>query len=218
MFLASYKYYGPRATLVDKIIGLITFGRYSHSELVLDEKLSQEMTAVSTNSYAGRNYIHNINNCLNSKTWDYAHIDVSHEFTNRVREIHNSYGVVPYDAIGAVLSVFNLNFDFSRNKMFCSEYVSNLLYDANPYKFILLKKGFEIYPNELHKIIEEDLPNQKFTVHNVDGGMVIIHNGKEILKSIDGDILKFTNIEDIIVFAKKWEIEIYSAYNGNTYK
>jgi hypothetical protein len=135
-----YRVDSPTATLMDKIIGLFTFGPYSHVEIVSDDGLTLRVSDRINGARLLRNQVYD------SKKWDFVCLDI--DVHDRILEIYEKYKDYKYDYIGAIFSAVPKNDFFSKifcrnNRVFCSEVVYEVIYNK--------KDGCKYSPNRLYK-------------------------------------------------------------------
>lgn len=111
-------YKGIRGTLLDKLISIWTFGKYSHLELY-DEATQTSYSASSRDKGVRSKKIK-----LDPAKWDIFDIDIDEEFLNTFYEKTKD---MKYDWLGIFFYHF---FPFQMqddNKWYCSEWVSEVL-------------------------------------------------------------------------------------------
>ena len=144
MKLAFYKAFQEKATIIDKLIGIASVGKYSHVELIFDNGLC---FSVSGRDGAGR--FKKIK--FNPDRWDILELDDRMDPVIILREA-NKYVGYKYDYLGAFFSVTPICIQ-KDNKIFCSEVVINMLNKSmNPYR---LKDGCNYSPSRLHNEIKK---------------------------------------------------------------
>ena len=140
LFYKGTKAENPRATLLDRVICLVTASRFSHIELSLGDD--------------GR-----FHRCVSSSTRDggvrYTTIDTASghwliENTSRVADISwlDKQKGLPYDYIGLLGTVTGLSIFNSAGKWFCSELLAEALDIDKPYTQT---------PESIYRIIQRDL-------------------------------------------------------------
>ena len=137
MRLASYKAFNPDSTWLDKAIGIFTFGKYSHSEMVFSDGQS-----FSVSSRDGGSRIKQIN--FNPEHWDFVELHISTEVESEIYEECATYSL-KYDYFGAI---FRLCI-FRTDKAFCSEAIVDLIRTTISYSYLDI--GCKYSPSRLHK-------------------------------------------------------------------
>jgi len=140
MKVAFYKAFQPKATFLDKIIAIFSFGRYSHVELVFP---NGDCFSISPRDKKGR--FKKIS--LNEEQWDIIELDGAID-ARLLRRKAKTFLDYKYDYIGAIFSI--MPFCIQKNKrIFCSEVVANLLKKSPIYSG--LRDGCIYSPSELYE-------------------------------------------------------------------
>jgi len=144
MKVAFYKAFQPKATFLDKIIAIFSFGRYSHVELVFP---NGDCFSISPRDNGGR--FKKIS--LNEEQWEIIELD-SVVDARMLRARAKKFVGFKYDYIGAIFSI--MPFCIQKNKrIFCSEVVANLL--RNSPVFSNLRDGCIYSPSELYRELKD---------------------------------------------------------------
>lgn len=140
MKLAFYKAFGPSATILDNLIGIFSFGLYSHVEIIFVDGQSFSISPRDKGARFKRiNY--------NPKHWKIIDILVTSDEEEVIRHWCQKLLGKKYDYSGALTSIAPVCIQDS-NKLFCSEAVINVFHNAKiPIKTALAVK------KKYHKII-----------------------------------------------------------------
>ena len=156
MRLAFNKIYGnPDIDPLSFFVGLITFGGYSHVEILFElDKTKDTMFSINYASNKPR-FTKLKKDELVHKRWDFVEIDITPakelEIYKECLRLHNRDDI-EYDTLGAILSVFSPPRDLFANKFFCSELCALLLTHGG----IKLKNDPQQYtPVDLAKELKE---------------------------------------------------------------
>jgi len=146
MQLISYKLYGnPFASWGDYLVALLSFGRYSHSEIRFSNGESLAIYVGKKAELRARTY-------LPVDTWEVTELHISsREEQMLYRYVKDNIVGKSYDYGGAMLSIFGICTLQSKDKVFCSEAVADLLKMTKIYSG--LKKGCKYSPVSLHKAV-----------------------------------------------------------------
>ena len=142
MKLASYKAFNPDSTWLDKAIGIMSFGKYSHSELIF----SSGHYSFSISPRDGGARVKNIN--FNPDHWDIVDLKLTDKEEIRILGECSKMAYYRYDYIGALFSISPFCIK-KKNKGFCSQVITNLLSETNAYCH--LGDGCGYSPTRLHK-------------------------------------------------------------------
>ena len=138
IYLASYKGTG---TWIDKIIRCVTKGEYSHSELAVEKTQGTEkwFDIYSSSPRDGGVRVKKVAE-LEPEKWDLIEL---HNITEQQINAHyEKTKGMRYDFFGAIGT--KLLIRQSRSKMFCSEWVFNVLQNST--------EGWRFDPSQLHAI------------------------------------------------------------------
>jgi len=145
MKVISYKVWGnPKSTWLDKAISIVSFGNYSHTELVFSDGKS---FSISPRDVIVR--FADIN--INSGSWDIIDIQVDKKTEAAIRAECEQLKKkkYKYDYIGALSSPLRLCIQ-RKDRYFCSELISYIL---NKYRVKNLDKGCKYTPVRLQKTL-----------------------------------------------------------------
>ena len=137
IYLAFYKAYNnPRATWLDYVIALFSFGSYSHVEILLNNKLS-----FGSSGRDGCVRFKHINRRDPSflDRWDVIKItgdNIENIMYAKTLSIANKMLGKKYDYFGALLSIFRMPKSFNGDKYFCSELVVEILKDYEEFDYL----------------------------------------------------------------------------------
>jgi len=147
MKLAFYKAFQSRATIVDKIIAIFSFGKYSHVELVFP---NGDCFSISAREGIGR--FKKIN--LDPDVWDIIELDSSISARELRKEAKHFLGF-KYDFLGAIFSISPVCIQKNK-KIFCSEVCTNLI---NKYpKYAKFGDGCKYSPSGLLTKLKDNNP------------------------------------------------------------
>jgi len=153
--ISSKVYNNPNATLLSYFIAIVSFGRYSHSELVFNGGRSLNISLGHDAEFLTRYYI-------NPKEWDTIHLYISPKEESHLKKtVVDSIIGHKYDLGGALLSILKLCTLQKPNKLFCSEAIADLLRNTEVYSS--LNKGCRYSPVTLHEAIVKI--NNKYMSH-----------------------------------------------------
>ena len=147
MQLIAYKAFGhPKSRLLDKAIGITSFSKYSHAELVFADG-----TCFSS---SGRDHGARFKHFIpDPNRWDIFELDITQEEENHIRFMAELYvkKQIAYDYFGVITCGMHLC--LLNKKYFCSEILAEVL------GFIFEMDGFPcIYsPGKLAKYVQEPL-------------------------------------------------------------
>ena len=153
IYIAFYKVYGnPRATWLDYMIAIFSFGSYSHVELLLNNN----NLAFSSSGRDGCVRFKNIDRKDPSflDRWDVIKItgdSIENVIYAETLSKANKMLGKKYDYLGALLSIFRMPKSFNRNEYFCSELVVEILKDYE--EFAYLDEPHTYTPTRLRKDI-----------------------------------------------------------------
>ncbi|MDD5406022.1 MAG: hypothetical protein PHE73_03650 [Sulfurovaceae bacterium] len=143
MKLAFYKAFQNQATWLDIFIALVTFGRYSHVEIVFSDGMS---FSISPREKVCR--FKRID--FNPDNWDFIELVVTKKEEDYIRAMEYKYLHCTYDYIGAMTSATPICLQVS-SEMFCSELATELIRNSLSYR--RLRDGCRYSPNALYKIL-----------------------------------------------------------------
>jgi len=138
--VAFYKANQPYADWTDRLIAFYTKGKYSHTELIIDDFMYS--TSPRDGKVRKKKHIY----CEN--IWDY--VEVKNIEKEKILEFFELTKGQKYDYIGIL--GFVIPFKDRSNEWFCSEWVSNALKIAG-YKNLWTKEPSKISPNHLYKLL-----------------------------------------------------------------
>lgn len=147
----SYKAYNnSKAGWVDKVIAILSFGRFSHTEIVFDN--NQSFSMETRNEQKGRFTTMNIS----KEQWNIQEIEVTTEeyllmYNKALKLLGKSY-----DLLGALQSPLRVCLIKKPNKYFCSEVVVEVLKEVPRFKK-LFDKACKYSPNRLEKVVDRFL-------------------------------------------------------------
>ena len=145
MKIAFYKAFQPKATFLDKVIAIFSFGWYSHVELICEDELCYSISARDKK-------VRFKEITLNSEQWEILNLNLEEPEIKEIREKAKRYTGLKYDYIGAIFSIFPFCIQ-KRNRMFCSELTANLL--RNTVEYHDLKPGCRYSPSGLYNRIKD---------------------------------------------------------------
>lgn len=128
MYLASYRAFNPHATWLDNLIGIVSLGKYSHSELVFSDGVC---FSISPRDNKGR--FKHID--LSGTQWDLLPLSISFEEEVVIKRLCNAYIDIPYDYIGALTAPLRLCLH-STQHIFCSEVCAKVLLNLPRYSYL----------------------------------------------------------------------------------
>jgi len=146
MRIAFYNAWQPKATKLDKVIAIATFGMFSHVELVFS---NWKWFSISPRENTARfKKIH-----ANKQSWEYIYLD---DITpDEELQLYNEaikYLGTKYDYIGALFSTMPFCIQ-KEDRVFCSEVTVDILRTLP--KFSFLKKGCIYSPNDLYRSLKK---------------------------------------------------------------
>lgn len=145
MYLISYIAFGnSKATFMDKVIAFLSFGKYSHSEIVFSNGRS---FSISPRDDTAR--FKNID--INSGHWSIIKLNITIDEEDIIMKNCESFRHLEYDYLGALLSPIRLCLFNSKNKTFCSKLIVGLLKDTEEYNY--LGKDCSYSPNRVYNSI-----------------------------------------------------------------
>jgi hypothetical protein len=141
MQVAFYKAFQPSATTLDTTVAVLSFGQYSHVELIFSDGMA---FSVSPRDKGTR--FKKIN--FNPEAWDILDTPMVKETEDNIRSLANVFLGYKYDYIGAIFSISPVCIQKDK-RFFCSELVTNLLNHCVYYN--ALGDGCKYSPNKLYK-------------------------------------------------------------------
>lgn len=135
-------YIASKGNKLDKWIGLLTWGKYSHCELVFEEFVN---TSYSSSPRDGGTRFKKID--FNPEHWDFVEIDLSVEEEWRALVFCKEESGKPYDWFGAIFRLPILN-----GRWYCSEVCVEALKIAG---FPIKQSAFWSTPNTLFKELRD---------------------------------------------------------------
>ena len=145
MRLAFYKAFQSKGTMLDKTIAVASLGRFSHVEMVFPDG---KCFSISPRE----NVVRFKNIELDPKQWELIDLKPTLDI-DKIYEKINDFDKYKYDYFGAIFSITPLCLQL-KNKVFCSELVTDVLRAQAPYYF--LREGCKYSPNELYELISTD--------------------------------------------------------------
>jgi len=133
MKVAFYKAFTKKSTLLDKVIGLFTYGKYSHCELVFSSGLS---FSISPRDNQARFKVIN----FDDTQWDFIELKLCNE--QGIAQKASKLIGKKYDYVGALFSAIPGAHIQKENKLFCSETVAYLIGLEDPHLYS---------PNDLYR-------------------------------------------------------------------
>lgn len=145
IYLASYK---AKGNWVDKVIRFFTKGKYSHSEIAVEKTQgSQKRFEIYSSSPRDGGVRMKKMTELEPDKWDLIELpDITEQ---DVKAYYEKTKGMRYDFFGAIGT--KLLIRQSRSKMFCSEWVFNLLQKST--------EGWRFDPNQLHAVFKNKAGN-----------------------------------------------------------
>ena len=154
MTLAFYRANATKATFLDKFIALFSGGEFSHVELILgDITYGQVASSFSARPFTAGVGYRDIR--YNKKDWELVSIGHS-SHRNSVLSQCTIYNRLKYNYVGAILSIFKLNFNPSKTKWYCSEVVEQCLLDGIDGLHIYKDKSWQSTPNRMYKYLMDN--------------------------------------------------------------
>jgi len=145
MKIAFYKAFQKKATMLDNLIAVFTFGRYSHVELYFS---NGESFSISPREGESRFKVID----YTPEAWDILDLKLTEDEEKKLYAIaKNEYLGFKYDYIGAVFSASPVCIQ-KDERLFCSEVATNIIRRNRRYYF--LRDGCRYSPNELYKKIK----------------------------------------------------------------
>ncbi|MGW8169625.1 MAG: hypothetical protein ACWGHH_06440 [Sulfurovaceae bacterium] len=145
MKIAFYKAFQKKATWLDKLIAIATFGKHSHVEVVFSDGMA---FSISPREKVCR--FKRID--FNPDNWEFVELDMTKKEENYIRAMAYKYLNYSYDYIGAITSATPICLQVN-SQMFCSELSTELIRNSQAYK--RLKDGCRYSPNELYKLLKK---------------------------------------------------------------
>ena len=157
MYIAGYKAFQENAELLDKVIAISTFGKYSHVELVFCENKNSLMdfTNAMCFSISWRDESVRFKQIdLTNGSWDLIKIPSTWEEENEIYEWCSELTNIDWDYsyLGAIGSAFKLCIE-ENNKTFCSKLIIKAIKE-NIKSCSDLSKGCLFSPNDVMKILK----------------------------------------------------------------
>jgi len=144
MHIAFYNAWQPKASYVDKLISIFTFGKYSHTELVFSDGMC---FGISGRSEGAR--FKKID--LVPERWTLVKLDVTNFNETRIREKAEKITGVEYDYLGAFTCGILPMCIHRKSKLFCSEATTDLI--RGYYGYAFLTKGCKYSPMKLYRAL-----------------------------------------------------------------